>query len=835
MKISYNWLKTFLNTELPAEEVAEILTHCGLEVESIEYKSALKGGLKGIVVGEVISKEKHPDADRLSLTKVNTGKTQPLSIVCGAPNVALGQKVLVAEIGAVLHPITGEPFEIKKSKIRGQLSEGMICAEDEIGLGNSHEGILVLDNTAEIGQPASVYLKLQDDQIFEIGLTPNRADAASHLGVARDLAAALNYRAFLNTSPQAPRALRLPEPGPYTVLDTGKKTDVFVEDSLACPRYCGVNISGVTVKESPDWLKNRLSSIGLKPINNIVDSTNFVLHELGQPLHAFDADKITGDKIFVKKLSAKTKFTTLDGVQRELDSEDLMICSVTDPLCIAGVLGGADSGISATTVNIFLESAWFNAVSVRKTAKRHGLKTDASFRFERGTDPNAPLFALRRALQLILEVAGGEITSPLTDIYPSPAGHFKVGLSYSNCDEFIGKKIDPKIIKTILLSLGIEILSEGAEALLLSVPPFKVDVTREVDVIEEIVRIYGYNNIEIPRTLHSSITYSIHPDPEEVQDSVSAFLSDNGFNEILTNSLTRSFSKTSASPEKSSEITLLNPLSTDLQVMRQTLLFSGLEAISYNLNRKNSDLKFYEFGKTYLKTASGKYIENKQLALFLTGNTSTENWNTQHPGSTNFFSIKGAATAVLNRLGIDNTKTDTPKSDNPTQANDPNDPPSDLLSEHLRISAGKKSIVSLGRVKNQHLKTFDIKQNVWYAEFNWDNLIEHLKKNKTEFREIPRFPSVRRDLALLIDKQVTYQQLREIAFQTEKKFLNQVNIFDVYEGEKLQAGKIQPEKKSYALSFILQDENETLTDSQIEKIMERLQKAFTEKAGAIIR
>jgi len=828
MKISYNWLKTYLRTDLPAQEAAILLTDCGLEVEHIEHLSAVKGGLKGIVVGEVVSKEKHPDADRLSLTKVNVGKPELLSIVCGAPNVAAGQKVLVAETGAILYPTSGEPFEIKKSKIRGQLSEGMICAEDEIGLGNSHDGILILDSDAIVGQPASEHLKLQDDEIFEIGLTPNRSDAASHLGVARDLAAVLNYRAFLNNG--QPYQLELPEPGPVEPVPTfenGKKTDITVEDALACPRYCGINISGVSIKESPDWLKNRLNSIGLKPINNVVDITNFVLHELGQPLHAFDADKISGDKIYVKKLPAKTRFTTLDGVQRELNAEDLMICSVTDPLCIAGVYGGADSGITASTKNIFLESAWFEAGTIRKTSKRHGLKTDASFRFERGTDPEATLFAIRRAALLIKEIAGGEITSPITDLYPTPAEPFKVGLSYSYCDEFIGKKIDPKIIKIIIESLGIAILSEGADALLLSVPPYKVDVRREVDVIEEIIRIYGYNNIEIPSALHASVSYAVRPDPEEIQETLSCFLSDNGFNEILTNSLTRSSHNKETNTEETNteetnteetntEITLLNPLSTDLQVLRQTLLFSGLEVLSYNINRKNPNLKFYEFGKTYKKTASGKYIENKHLALLLTGKKEDENWTPQRPGDTSFYTLKGIVTAVLGRIGIANPKTETGKNE--------------FLTEELQFSSAKKNLAYFGKVKKSLLKPFDIRQDVFYAQFNWDNLLELIGRQKTEFSEIPRFPSVRRDLALLLDKQVSYEQLREIAFQTEKKFLSQVNIFDVYQGEKLKT-----DKKSYALSFTLQDENETLTDKQIEKIMERLLKAYTEKAGAVIR
>jgi len=814
MKISYNWLKNYLNVNLSADDAGKILTDCGLEVESIEKFESLKGGLKGIVVGEVKTKEKHPDADRLSVTTVDVGTGTLLNIVCGAANVAAGQKVLVATVGAMLYPTIGEPFEIKKSKIRGLPSEGMICAEDEIGLGTSHEGIIVLDPTTIVGTQAKDYFKLEEDFIFEIGLTPNRADAASHIGVARDLMAYLNYQASMNNKESI--ELQLPNVNGFSVDNTSRKIDVIVEDSAACPRYSGISITGVKVADSPDWLQNRLRSIGLKPINNIVDITNFVLHELGQPLHAFDAKQITGDKIIVKKVPAKTKFRTLDGVEREMSSEDLMICSVTDPLCIAGVFGGMESGINSETTTVFVESAYFDSVHVRKTSKRLGIKTDASFRFERGTDPNMTVYALKRAALLIKEIAGGQISSDLVDIYPTKIEPFKVGFSYKNCTDFIGKEIDKTIVKTILTSLGIEISSEGSDALMLSVPPFKVDVKREVDVIEEVLRIYGYNNVEIPSAVRSSLSYSVKPDPEQVQNSISDLLSSNGFNEIMTNSLTKGdYLNGLTELKKEASIEMLNPLSSDLNVLRQTLLFSGLEAIAYNINRKNPDLKFYEFGKTYLKTESGKYIEDKHLSLFITGLKEEESWNSKKPQTT-FYSMKGYVVAALSKLGIPGLKSAVNTSE--------------LLADSLTISSGKKQLVIFGKVKKSLLKSFDIKQDVYYADFNWDVILELLKKQKTQYKEIAKYPAVRRDLALLLDKKVTFDELEKIAYQAEQKLLKEVNIFDVYEGDKLEAGK-----KSYALSFTLQDENETLTDKQIEKTMERLIKAYGEKVGAVIR
>ncbi|HEY6162377.1 MAG TPA: phenylalanine--tRNA ligase subunit beta, partial [Bacteroidia bacterium] len=608
MKISYNWLKQYVNTDLPAEEVGKLLTNCGLEVESIEKFETVKGGLEGMVIGEVKTKEKHPDADRLSVTTVDIGTGTLLNIVCGAANVAAGQKVVVATIGATLYPATGEPFTIKKSKIRGALSEGMICAEDEIGLGPSHEGIMVLDASAKVGSSAKEYFKIESDLVFEIGLTPNRADAASHVGVARDLVAVLNCNS-------SEAQLTLPPVDAFAIDNEKLNLEVSVEDTGACPRYSGITLSGITVKESPGWLKQKLASIGVRSINNVVDVTNYVLHELGQPLHAFDADRISGKKVIVKKLPAKTKFKTLDEADRELSADDLMICNSETGMCIAGVFGGINSGVTGQTKNIFLESAYFDPVHIRKTSKHHALKTDASFRFERGTDPNITVYALKRAAMLIKEVAGGTISSNIVDIYPHPVENFKVAFSFVNCDKLIGKQLDRELIKKIVRSLGIGITSEGHDALLLSVPPFKVDVQREADVVEEVLRIYGYNNVELPSSLHASLSYAPKPDPDKIQKILSNLLSANGFHEIVTNSLT----KASYYPEKPERaIHILNPLSSDLEVMRQSLMFTGLESIAYNINRKNPDLKFYEFGKTYLK-AGEKYIEERHLALFATG------------------------------------------------------------------------------------------------------------------------------------------------------------------------------------------------------------------------
>lgn len=837
MKISYNWLKNYIQTDLPATAIGELLTGCGLEVESIEKFETLKGSLNGLVVGEVKTREKHPDADRLSVTTVDVGTGTLLNIVCGAANVAAGQKVVVATIGAKLYPTAGEPFDIKKSKIRGQLSEGMICAEDEIGTGISHEGIMVLDADAAIGMPVKDYFaqkegypKAEEDSVFEIGLTPNRADAASHVGVARDLIAVLNCQAAIELKPastrtELPLSLQLPQVNVFKPDNTSLPIKVVVEDAVACPRYSGLTISGIKVKESPEWLKSRLKSVGVRPVNNIVDITNYVLHELGQPMHAFDAAKIKGGKVIVKKLADKTKFKTLDEVERELSDGDLMICSAGEkageaiPMCIAGVFGGSESGITEKTTAVFLESAYFSSASIRKSSKHHSLKTDASFRFERGTDPNMTVYALKRAALLIKEIAGGKISSEIVDVYPKKISNFKVPFSFENCNRLIGKRIDLKIVKAIILSLDIAIEHEGADALLLSIPPFKVDVQREQDVVEEVLRIYGYNKIEIPTSLNSSVQYAEKPDKEKLQNVVSELLSNNGFSETMCLSLTRGeYSEKLESLNAAHNVAMLNPLSSDLNVMRQTLLFSGLETVSYNINRRNVDLRLYEFGKTYMAIPNGdakKYTENKHLSLFVTGRKLDESWNAKND-AVSFYSMKGYVKAVLDRLGLDNCSSAECKGD--------------IFSQGLSLSQNKKVLVEFGSVSKALLKAVDIKQEVFYADFKWDQVTEMLKKVTVMYQEVPKFPEVRRDLALLIDKAVKFEQLEHLAYQAEKNLLRAVNLFDVYEGNKLPAGK-----KSYALSFTLQDENATLTDKQIEKIMEKLVKTYQEKAGAEIR
>jgi phenylalanyl-tRNA synthetase beta chain len=816
MKIAYNWLKEYVDTDLLPEQAGELLTDCGLEVESIEKFETVKGGLKGIVVGEVKTKEKHPDADRLNITTVDVGSGTLLNIVCGAANVAAGQKVIVATIGAMLYPTTGEPFEIKKSKIRGQLSEGMICAEDEIGLGNSHEGIMVLHEDAVVGTPAASYFELEGDVVIEIGLTPNRADAASHIGVARDLVACLNCKRNEKTEPTT---LKLPDVSAFQIDNNQIEIKVVVEDASACPRYSGVSVNNVKVGDSPEWLKNRLKSIGVRSINNIVDITNFVLHELGQPLHAFDVSKITGKKVVVKKLKEGSKFTTLDGVERTLSSEDLMICNAEEPMCIAGVFGGIHSGVTTETTSIFIESAYFNSTSVRKSAKKHSLKTDASFRYERGADPNMTVFALKRAALLMKEIAGGEIASDIIDIYPQKIENFKIAFSFGSCDQLIGKHIDVETIKNIILSLGIEIEQEGNDALLLSVPPFKVDVQREQDIVEEVLRIYGYNNIEIPVALNSSLSFAEKPDKEKIQHVTSEFLTSNGFSEIMGLSLTKAeYAERLTSLNPDQNVLMMNPLSSDLNALRQTLLFSGLETITYNQNRKKANLKLYEFGKTYLSLKNGQapaYVETKHLSIFITGNKAAESWNVKN-GAVDFYTLKGIVQAVLERLGISVTAKEYT---------------GDLFSKALVLNWNKKKIVEFGSVSKSILKLMDIKQEVLYADFNWDLVLEAIVANKAiMYTDVPKFPEVKRDLALLIDKAVQFEQLENLAYQSEKSVLKSVSLFDVYEGEKLPDGK-----KSYALSFILQDETATLTDKQIEKIMEKLIKVYQEKAGAEIR
>ena len=806
MKISYNWLKQFIKIDLQSEDTASLLTDLGLEVEVVSNYQTVRGGLEGVVVGHVLSCEKHPDADRLSITSVDLGGETPVQIVCGASNVAKGQKVPVATIGTKLFDKEGVAFEIKKGKIRGQDSFGMICAEDELGLGTSHDGIMILDSKLKPGTPAAEVFNIENDEIFEIGLTPNRADAMSHYGVARDLRAGLLQK---NISVE----LITPTVSKFRIDNRATKIDVDVKNDKLAPRYCGITISGITVKESPDWIKNRLRAIGITPKNNIVDITNYILHDLGQPLHAFDVAKISG-KITVKTVQSGTKFITLDEVERTLHEEDLMICDDNGPLCLAGIFGGKNSGVTEATTAIFLESAYFNPVSIRKSAKRHALNTDASFRFERGIDPNITEFALKRAALLIKEVAGGEITSDLIDIYPKQIEDFAVFLSFEKTAKLIGQALPKETIKKILASLDIKVNSVSDAGLGLIIPSYRVDVQREVDVIEEILRVYGYNNIEFSMKLNATISNTTRHEDHKVQNIVASQMNSLGFHEMMSNSLTTpDYVKLSDLLKEEYNVTMLNPLSNDLSAMRQSLLFSGLEAVSYNINRKNSDLKLFEFGKTYHKFPSG-YNEPKHLTLFLTGKRTAENWTNAEKNS-DFFLFKGYVTAVLNRLGINNLTNGT------TQA--------DVFAEGISIASANDTLVEFGSVKKSILKHFDIKQEVFYADFNW-NLILKSIQNRIKFTDIPKYPEVRRDLALLVDISTTFDAIYKVARQTEKVVLKDINLFDVYQGKNLPEGK-----KSYAVSFTLQDNTKTLTDDQIDKIMNKLQKNLESEVGVSLR
>ncbi len=808
MKISYNWLKQFIKIDWTPEQTSELLTDLGLEVEGIDTYQSVKGGLEGVVVGEVLTCVKHPNADKLKLTTVNIGEDTPLQIVCGAPNVAAGQKVAVATIGTTLYTEEGELWTIKKGKIRGEVSHGMICAEDELGLGHSHDGIMVLDKTIKVGTLASDVFDIENDHIFEIGLTPNRADAMSHLGTARDLKAGLVQK-DINLE------LITPSVSAFHTENRTLKVDIDVVNKDLAPRYCGVTISGLKVKASPDWLQHRLKAIGLSPINNIVDATNYVLHDLGQPLHAFDAVKISGHKIKVKTVKAGTKFTTLDGIERELHEDDLMICDGEKPMCIAGVFGGIDSGVTESTTSIFLESAYFNPVSIRKTAKRHALNTDASFRFERGIDPNITEYALKRAALLIQELAGGEITSDLIDVYPNKIEDFQVRLSFDNAKKLIGEEIPRETIKGILTSLDIKVNNVTEAGLGLTVPAYRNDVQREADIIEEILRVYGYNNIKITEKLNASISKTSRFEDHKVQNIIGNQLASQGYYEILSNSLTTpNYIALSEQLKEEHNISMLNPLSSDLSVLRQSLLFSGLEALKYNINRKRGHLKFFEFGKTYHNYSDSRK-ELKHLTLFATGNKTQENWHSSSTKS-DFFFMKGSVLSLLERLGISGFQESPIKND--------------LFSEGLSLSLGKFKLVDFGLVKKTVLKHFDISQDVLCADFNWDNILDLVKRNKITFKDIPKYPEVRRDFALLLDETVTFEAIYKMAKQSEKQLLKRVNLFDVYQGKNLPKGK-----KSYAVSFTLQDENKTLTDKQIDKIMRKLQTSFEKQLGAELR
>ena len=807
MRISYNWLKQFIKLDWKSEETAALLTDLGLEVEGVEKFESLKGGLEGVVVGHVLTCVQHPNADRLRITTVDLGDGIPVQIVCGAPNVAVGQKVPVATIGTTLYDKEGNAFQIKKGKIRGEDSHGMICAEDELGMGQGHDGIMVLKEDLKPGTPASKVFNIEVDEVFEIGLTPNRADAMSHWGVARDLRAGLSQK-NVNTE------LLTPSVSNFRVDKRTLKMDVKVVDSKLAPRYCGVTISGITVKPSPAWLQNKLKAIGLTPKNNIVDVTNYVLHDLGQPLHAFDAAKIKGNKIIVKTVEAGTKFTTLDDVERTLHEEDLMICDESGPMCIAGVFGGKTSGVTESTSSIFLESAYFNPVSIRKTAKRHGLSTDASFRFERGIDPTITEYALKRAALLIQETAGGEITSDIENICPKKIEDHSVLLNFSNVTRTIGQELSKETIKKILVSLDIKISTMSDAGLGLVIPAYRVDVTREIDVIEEILRVYGYNNITFTPKLNASISNSARNEDYKLQNIIAAQMVSLGFNEMMANSLTTpDYAKLSESLKEEFNVTILNPLSNDLSVMRQSLLFSALEAVSFNINRKRADLKLFEFGKTYHKLPSGN-DENKHFTLTVTGSRLPESWSyTQKPAD--FFMFKGYVNLVFSRLGI--TKIQSQPVLN------------DIFSEGIGLVIGNEILVEFGTIKKSILKQFDIKQDVFYADFNWDAIIK-LVSGKIKYTEISKFPEVRRDLALLVDQGVSFENIFTIARATEKTVLKDISLFDVYEDNNLPEGK-----KSYAVSFMLQDSSKTLTDEQIDKIMTKIRVNLEKETGAQLR
>lgn len=807
MKISYNWLKQFFNdsqtdglNKTPAE-LSLILTNIGLEVESVQLVQAVSGGLEGLITGVVKTCVAHANADRLRVTTVDVGGPEILQIVCGAPNVAEGQKVIVATVGTTLYPLNGEPFKITKSKIRGEVSEGMICAEDEIGIGVSHDGIIVLNKDVPVGQPAKDQFQLNDDFIFEIGLTPNRADAASHLGVARDIAA------FLRIS------LVAPDNSAFSIADTSSEILVEIENKEACKRYASLTISGLTVQPSPEWLQEKLKLIGVRPINNVVDVTNYVLHDLGQPLHAFDLDKISGGKVFVKNYPDGTLFRGLDDVERKLSSGDLVIADAMGPMCLAGVFGGNGSGVSEATTRIFLESAYFDAVSVRKSSKRHNLKTDASFRFERGTDPEMVIPALKRAALLISELAGGKVTSSISDFYPTVTQPHTIEVRFSNISKLIGADIPPSEIIEIIKALSIGITNSTEDGLTLSVPAYRVDVTRECDIVEEVLRIYGYDNIPIPTKINASLSTGERPNKENTQHTIADMLTANGFAEIWCNSLTKSDYATE--PEQT--VRILNALSSDLDSMRQSLLHPALEVVAYNQNRKNTNNKLYEFGKTY-HLIDGKYVERPRLLLLIAGNKQTEQWN-QSSKEVDFYDLKAAVDGVLNRLGIANL-----------QSESLSDKEFDFGTRYYR---GDRTIVRFGAVTRKDRQSADIDKSIFYADFDWFALLSISAKNRIINKDVPKFPAVRRDISMLIDKEVSFDQIRSVIFKTDRKWVKDVQIFDVFEG----AGKVAlPEnKKSYAVSLLLLDEEQTLTDKQIDTVMQKIIHNLDQNIHAEIR
>ena len=820
MEISFNWLKKYINTDLTAEQVATILTDIGLEVEDFRKIETIRGGLQGVVVGHVVECEDHPDSDHLHVTKVDVGTGENLNIVCGAPNCRKGLKVLCATVGSVLYPNGGdEEFKIKRSKIRGVESLGMLCAEDELGIGASHDGIMELPEDAVVGTPAREFLNIKDDYLIGIGLTPNRVDAASHIGVARDLAA------YLRSQGKEVK-VELPSVDDFAVDNHDLEIEVTVENHEAAPRYAGLTITGCKVAPSPEWMQNELRAAGINPKNNLVDITNYILFELGQPLHAFDADKIEGKKVVVKNCAEGTPFVTLDGVERKLSAEDLMICSAERPMCIGGVYGGLDSGVSDTTENIFLESAYFNPVSIRRSAKRHGLSTDASFRFERGIDPNIQVYALKRAALLFKELAGGKISSDIIDLNPTPAEDFVFELSLERVNSLIGKQIPEATVRAILEALEVKILKEEGCVLTVAVPPYRVDVQREADLVEDILRIYGYNNVEIPQAVHSTLSYAPRPDKNKLINIAADHLAATGYTEIMSNSLTKAAYYDGLTSYKAENcVKIMNPLSADLNVMRQTLLFNALEAVELNINHRNADLKLFELGNCYFfhpeveagENPLARYSESYRIAIAVTGQDATPSWNVKS-AKASFYTLRATVEKLLRRFGIDIYTLRSESSQ------------SDLYSDSIIYTQGPRTVVEMGIVAPEILRRFDIKQGVYFAEIDFDLIVRSAKKQKIAVEELSKFPEVKRDLALLVDKGVTFSELRNIAFATEKKLLKRVTLFDVYEGDKLPAGK-----KSYALGFTLEDKNQTLNEKTIEKTMANLQRQLENKAGAQVR
>ena len=820
MNISYNWLKEYVDFTLTPDEVAAALTSIGLETGSVEEVQTIKGGLEGIVIGEVLTCEPHPNSDHMHVTTVNLGADEPVQIVCGAANVAAGQKVVVATLGTKLYD-GDECFTIKKSKLRGVESNGMICAEDEIGLGTSHEGIIVLPADAVPGTLAKDYYNIKSDYVLEVDITPNRADACSHYGVARDLYAYLKQNGH-ETS------LRRPSDEAFAVDNNELPIAIEVKSAQACPRYAGVSIKGVTVKESPEWLKDKLNTIGLRPINNIVDITNYILHAYGQPLHCFDADKVKGGRVVVQTLAEGTPFVTLDGVERKLNENDLMICNAEEAMCLAGVFGGLESGTTEETKNVFIESAYFNPTSIRKSARRHGLNTDASFRFERGIDPNITIYALKQAALLIKELAGGTVSMDIVDVYPNPIADFKVELEYSFVNSLIGKEIPAETVKSIVTSLEMQIESETAEGLTLNIPPYRVDVQRPCDVVEDILRIYGYNNVEIPTALKSSIAVKNKEDrSHRLQQLVAEQLVGCGFNEILNNSLTKAaYYDGNETFRPENLVNLINPLSNDLNVMRQTLLFGGLESIAHNANRKNADLRFFEYGNCYYYNKEKKdaekvlacYSEDYHLGLWLTGKRTSGSWAHADEDSS-VYELKAYVENIFARLGLNMRAL--------VVGNLTDGIYSTALNYHTR---GGKLLATVGIVSKKITKAFDIDNEVYYADINWKNVMQAIKSVKVSYTELSKFPSVKRDLALLLDKNVQFADIERIAYECERKLLKAVELFDVYEGKNLEPGK-----KSYAISFILQDEEKTLNDKQIDKIMSKLIASYEKQLGAKLR